>query len=225
MDSQSNRQRFVDRHLDPASRLGEVLFGLIMVLTVTLTAGASVAEGETKERQLLWAAIGCNIAWGIIDAVMYIMNCLTERSRQVRLARMIQDSASPEAAVAIVRTELEPEFEALAPRGDREAFYGSIAKSAAEMPLARTRVARDDVLGGVACFWLVFISCLPASLPFLIFRDSHFALRVSNFLLIGLLFFIGQKWAQYAQTNRWVSGLAMVLLALALVGVAILLGG
>ena len=31
-------------------------------------------------RQLLAAAIGCNLAWGIIDAVMYVMNCITERS-------------------------------------------------------------------------------------------------------------------------------------------------
>jgi len=27
--------RFIRRHLDPTSRLGEILFGLIMVLTVT----------------------------------------------------------------------------------------------------------------------------------------------------------------------------------------------
>jgi hypothetical protein len=72
--------RFVPRYLDPASRLGEILFGLIMVLTLTLTAGLTVAEGRVGVRQLLLAAIGCNFAWGIIDAVMYIMNCVTERS-------------------------------------------------------------------------------------------------------------------------------------------------
>ena len=31
--------RFTERHLDPGSRFGEILFGLIMVLTVTLAAG------------------------------------------------------------------------------------------------------------------------------------------------------------------------------------------
>jgi hypothetical protein len=39
-------RRFVPRYLDPASRLGEVLFGLIMVLTMTLTAGLTIAEGK-----------------------------------------------------------------------------------------------------------------------------------------------------------------------------------
>ncbi len=31
--------RFTQRHLDPGSRFGEILFGLIKVLTVTLAAG------------------------------------------------------------------------------------------------------------------------------------------------------------------------------------------
>jgi hypothetical protein len=63
--------RFVRQHLDPASRLGEILFGLIMVLAVTLTTGLRGAEGKAGVRQLLLAAIGSNVAWGIIDAVMY----------------------------------------------------------------------------------------------------------------------------------------------------------
>ena len=46
-------KRFVPRYLDPASRLGEILFGLIMVLTVTLTAGLTVDEGRAGVRQLL----------------------------------------------------------------------------------------------------------------------------------------------------------------------------
>ena len=47
--------RFTERHLDPASRLGEILFGLIMVLTVTLTASFTVADGKKGVHQLLLA--------------------------------------------------------------------------------------------------------------------------------------------------------------------------
>ena len=81
------------------SRLGVILFGLIMVLTVTLTAGLTVAEGRAGVRQLLLAAIGCNLAWGIIDAVMYIMNCLTERSGKVRLIEAVQRARDNRKAV------------------------------------------------------------------------------------------------------------------------------
>jgi hypothetical protein len=70
------KERFVQRHLDPASRIGEILFGLIMVLSVTLTAGLTVSEGRAGVRQLLVAALGCNIAWGIIWAAYVYTNRL-----------------------------------------------------------------------------------------------------------------------------------------------------
>lgn len=61
---------FIHRHLDPAESLGEVLFGLIMVLTFTL--GAAVAGGY--KRGMLLAAVGCNVAWGVIDGVLFVLS-------------------------------------------------------------------------------------------------------------------------------------------------------
>ena len=58
----------MDRYLDPATSLAEIMFGLIMTLTFTLGAGIIIEdEGREGARQLLIAVIGCNIAWGIID--------------------------------------------------------------------------------------------------------------------------------------------------------------
>jgi len=54
---------FVNKYLDPASTMGEVLFGLIMTLTFTLGAGLTIQEeGREGARQLLIATIGCNIS-------------------------------------------------------------------------------------------------------------------------------------------------------------------
>ena len=89
----------------------------------------------------------------------------------------------------------------------------------------RTTIEKSDLYGGLACFWLVFISCLPVAVPFLIIANPIQALRVSNFLLIAILFVVGRRWAAYANTNRVVAGMAMVALGLALVSIAILLGG
>jgi VIT1/CCC1 family predicted Fe2+/Mn2+ transporter len=86
-------------------------------------------------------------------------------------------------------------------------------------------VTKDDLYGALACFLLVFVSCLPAAIPFFIFSQPHFALRVSNLLLLVLLFWVGQKWAQYAGTDRRIAGITMVISGLVLVGIAILLGG
>jgi VIT1/CCC1 family predicted Fe2+/Mn2+ transporter len=217
--------RFVTRYLDPASRLGEILFGLIMVLTVTLTAGLAVAEGRAGVRQLLFTAIGCNLAWGIIDAVMYIMNCLTERSGRVRLIEAVQHARDNRAALDIIQNEIEPELQSLLDPEEREAFSRSILTHMAKARITRPGVMKDDVYGALACFLLVFVSCLPAAIPFFIFSQPHFALRVSNFLLIALLFLVGRKWAQYAGTDGRIAGTMMVVIGLVLVGIAILLGG
>src|SRR4029077_6702398 len=148
----------------------------IMVLTVTLTAGLTVAEGRAGVRQLLLAAIGCNFAWGIIDAVMYIMNFLTERSRKVRLIEAVQRARDNRAALDIIQNEIEPELQSLLDPEEREAFSRSILSHMAKARITKPAVTKEDVYGAFACFLLVFVSCLPAAIPFFIFSQPHFAL-------------------------------------------------
>ncbi|HEX8892086.1 MAG TPA: hypothetical protein VF783_02120 [Terriglobales bacterium] len=59
----------VSRQLDSIERSSEVLFGLIMVLTFTGSFRITGGDHNSADRMLL-AALGCNLAWGIIDAVM-----------------------------------------------------------------------------------------------------------------------------------------------------------
>jgi VIT1/CCC1 family predicted Fe2+/Mn2+ transporter len=193
--------------------MGEILFGLIMVLSVTLTAGLTVTEGKEGVRQLLVAALGCNIAWGIIDGIMYVMNCMAERSVRARIIRSIQGAPDPQSALAMIRNQVEPELESLAAPDDREVLYRAMLQHLTQGEAPRTTIERGDLYGGLACFWLVFVSCLPVVIPFLIFSNPTRALRVSNFLLIAMLFVVGRKWAGYANTNRlWPALKAMVAL-------------
>ena len=218
--------RFTRRHLDPASRLGEILFGLIMVLAVTLTAGLNAAEGRAGVRQLLHAAIGANVAWGIIDAVMYIMNSMVVRRGKMRLIEAVQRVSDPEAALVMIQHGIEPELQELLAPDKAEAFSKSVLRHIAEAQIVKRRiVTKEDFYGALASFWLVFVSCLPAAIPFFIFAQPQIALRVSNLLLIAGLFYVGQKWAEYAGKNRMAVGSAMVAVGLMLVGVAILFGG
>jgi hypothetical protein len=218
--------RFTERYLDPASRLGEILFGLIMVLTVTLTAGFAVAEGKRGVHQLLVAAVGSNVAWGIIDAAMYLMNSMVVRKGKMRLVEAVQRAPDPEMALVLIQDRVEPELQELLGPEKAEAFSRSVLKHIVGAQIAERRIlTKEDFYGALASFWLVFVSCLPATIPFLIFHEPQVALRVSNFLLIAGLFYVGQKWAAYAGKNRMAVGSAMVAVGLALVGVAILLGG
>ena len=217
--------RFTQRHLDPASRLGEILFGLIMVLTVTLTAGFTVADGKKGVRQLLLAAIGSNVAWGIIDASMYIMNAMVVRRGKIRLVEAVQRASDLGAALLLVKDRVEPELQELIGPEKAEAFSKSVLPHIVGAQITERILTKEDFYGALASFWLVFVSCLPAAIPFLIFSQPEVALRVSNFLLIAGLFYVGQKWADYAGKSRLAVGSAMVAVGLALVGVAIFLGG
>jgi hypothetical protein len=86
---------FAARQLDPGTRMGELLFGLIMTLTFTLGAGVMVQdEGTEGARQLLIATAGCNLTWGLIDGVFYVLGQLFERSRRHRVARRVNLAAS-----------------------------------------------------------------------------------------------------------------------------------
>src|ERR1700759_491918 len=118
--TEEKRESFTHRYLDPASRLGEILFGLIMVLPITLTAGLTAEDGRAGVRQLLFAAIGCNIAWGLIDAVMYLMNCATVRVGKARLVQAVQQAKTPEDAIALIQDDIEPELQEMLPKDESE---------------------------------------------------------------------------------------------------------
>ncbi len=218
-------ESFVHRYLDPASRLGEILFGLIMVLTITLTAGLTVEDGRAGVRQLLFAAIGCNIAWGLIDAVMYVMNCLTDRVGKIHLIRAVQSVQTSEDAIALIKEDINPDLRDMLTPEDFNALSRSAFRHLSTARPTGKGITRDDIYGAIACFWLVFVSCLPAAIPFFIFRQPYLALRVSNFLLIALLYLVGRKWGQYARLNPFATGFTMVVIGLLLVGAAVLLGG
>src|ERR1043165_12905 len=110
--------RSPDRMLEPMDRISEVLFGLIMALTFTLTLGVVTAE-RIQVRTMLLAALGCNLAWGIIDAGVFLMARFNQRGRiamQLRALRtadsidahrMISDSLPPIVASFMPPDQLE----------------------------------------------------------------------------------------------------------------------
>jgi hypothetical protein len=96
------------RHiLEPNERISEVLFGLIMVRT--FTGSLSVAEaGRDDVRAMPIGALGCNLAWGIIDAVLYLMGCLAEKGRGLMTLRAARTATNPEEAQRLIADALPP---------------------------------------------------------------------------------------------------------------------
>lgn len=206
--------------------MGEILFGLIMTLTFTLAAGLVIEEeGREGVRAMLLGILGCNLAWGIIDGVFHVLGQMFDRGRIRRIGFQVRQAASDDGARALVAAELDDTLESMTEEPARRELYDAIVERVRRVPAARNPVRRDDVLGGLAACWVVFACSFPAVLPFLFLEDMHLALRVSNALLIALLFFVGWRAARHTLAKPWLAGLTFMLVGVLLVAIAILLGG
>jgi hypothetical protein len=224
----STESRFsVHRYLDPSLSLPEVLFGLIMTLTFTLGAGIIIEdEGREGARQLLIALIGCNVAWGVIDGALHMVDNVFHRGRLRRLGQNVRGAADQGTAVALVAGELDELLEMVTSPAERETLYARIATNLRSRPAAGVnRINKADFLGAFTIFWLVALASLPAAIPFLLIDDARLALRISNAILIAMLFITGFYWARYTLGRPWLVGLSFLLGGVVLVLVAIALGG
>ena len=216
----------VARYLDPGSRMGEALFGLIMTLTFTLGAGIVIQEeGREGAREMLIGILGCNLAWGIIDGVLYVLGQVFERGRLRRIGLAVRQAVSEEEARRAIAGELDESFAHLLDDDARHRLYQSVTDRVRRSPPLPDKVRREDVLGGLVAGLIVFACSFPALLPFLFIDDLRFALRVSNVILLGLLFVVGWRAANHTLARPWLSGLVFLLLGTLLVAMAIPLGG
>lgn len=208
--------------LDPIDRVSEVLFGLIMVLT--FTGSLSVAEaGRDDIRAMLIGALGCNLAWGVIDGILYLMGCLAEKSRNLMAFQAVRRAADPAEAGRIVAEALPPTIASVLQPAELEAMQ--LRLKALPEPPAQARLSREEWLGGLAVFLLVFLSTFPVVIPFIVMTSAQPALRVSNLIAIGMLFVTGYAYGRCVGRRPWLLGLSMVALGSALAGMTMALGG
>ena len=210
------------RILDPVDRNFEILFGLFMVLTFTGTLSVASAD-RVEVRTMLLAAIGCNLAWGFVDAVMYVLRNLIARARQATLLRTVRTNSRAEGWQRLIADELGPLSASLGPAGlDRIRQWIVDQPSSAASTAGPT--ARD-LKGAFAVFLLVFTSTFPVVLPFIFIADLRLAMRVSGAIAIAMMFGCGYALGRFAGIVPWRSGMVMVVIGVAVEVVVIALGG
>jgi hypothetical protein len=210
------------RLLDPIDRVSEVLFGLIMALTFTCSMSAAEA-GREDVRTLLIGAIGCNIAWGLIDAVIYLLVSLTERARGMALLKALQGGVGQTVAREIIVGVLPPVLASALSSDELDKIHGKLADLSE--PPDRARLGRNDYLGALGVFLLVFTATFPVVIPFMVMRDAVTALRVSNAIALVMLYIAGYSFGRYAHYRPHGMGLIMTFIGTALVALTIALGG
>jgi hypothetical protein len=222
----ATRRPYEHRFVDPSTSLGELLFGLIMTLTFTLGAGIIIEdEGREGARQLLIAFIGCNIAWGIIDGALYLVGELFGRGRLRRIGRMIRQSPTRTRAEALVADELDDVLGQITTDAERADLYRRIVDNVHARPPTANKVTGADLMGALVSGVLVVLVSIPGAIPFVVMDDARLALRMSNGILLALLFITGFYWARYTLGSPWIAGFSFLAGGVALVVIAIALGG
>jgi hypothetical protein len=202
-------------------RLSEIIFGLIMVLTFTCSFSAATS-GRAEVREMLIGAIGCNLAWGVIDALMYLMSSLGMRGHGLLSLQRLRRGGAAEGR-AVLAGALPP----LVASNMREEELESIRLRLAALPepAKRARLEGEDWKGALAVFLLVFLSTLPVILPFDVIRDARAALRLSNAMALFLLLLSGYKLGRYSGRSPWGTALSMAGIGIVVVAGTIALGG
>jgi hypothetical protein len=210
------------RVLEPIDRISEVLFGLIMVLT--FTGSLSVAEaGREDVKTMLVGALGCNLAWGLIDAIFYLMGCIAEHGRNLATFRAVKHARDERVARRIVADALPPIVASLLDEAELDGIRARLQRK--PQPDGAGPLTHDDYLGALAVFLLVFLSTFPVALPFVLMADVRPAMRLSNTVAVISLFLTGYVFGRLSGHRAWLFGVGMVALGLVLVGLTIALGG
>lgn len=217
--------RFVGRYLDPSETLLEVLFGLIMALTITVGARLLSERADIVGMELALALLGCNVAWGVIDGAFYLLGTIFNRNRRVQFVKRLQVAANQTEALAAVMDEFDLEGEPSMRTEDKANLHTSLLQLFQNAGTGRVRLQSDDWIAALLIAILVSATAIPGLIPLLVIQDGFVALRVANALQVGLLFLVGFWWAKYSGSHRGLTGLAIALLGTALVLLAVPLGG
>jgi len=144
--------------LSPFDRVSGVVFGLIMALTFTGSLSAAEA-GREDIRAMLIGALGCNIAWGIIDGLLFLMGCLAERGQALKTLHAVRSTPDAEKGQSLIADALPPmlssalepaELETMRQRSGRpSASVGVVVGSGRASGLQGTSTTRERVTEGL----------------------------------------------------------------------------
>lgn len=210
------------RVLDPMERISETLFGLIMALTFICSLGVATA-GDINVQTILIGALGCNLAWGIVDGGLYLLARINEQGGKILTLRAVRRALDPETVRRVIADALSPELASVLLSEQLELMRQKLRQS--PEPPGRPRLTKDDWLGALGLCLLSFLATFPVLIPFIFLSDAKLALRLSYAVAIVMLFCCGYAFGCRSGLRPWAAGLSMVAVGSALVSVAVALGG
>jgi len=207
--------------LEPIDRITEVIFGLLMAMTFIGSLSVATA-GREDARLMLIAAFGCNLAWGLADAVIYLLRTWTERTRsRTLLARMQAGEGSQ--GRRLIAAALPARISLALDEDGLEVLRERMLRDAARPIPARLGV--DDFKAALATFLLVVLATFPVVIPFLLIDTTATAIRVSHLVALAMLYLAGWLLARYSGGRTQLTGVVLAAVGASLILAIIALDG
>ncbi|WP_244085867.1 hypothetical protein [Desulforhabdus sp. TSK] len=218
--------------LDPIDALFTIFFSILFALLFTLSYGILIYHGVIPSsfaggygQELFVTILGAVTAWGIIDGVLYVLGESLARRERYRLLQYVQTSDSEEEAAGAIASELDFILEPITSDEQRHALYHDIRVYLSQAEPQAIGIQRKDVVGAVATVLLSVAAVLPSLLPLLLPDNTVMAIHISNVVSFIVIFAAGYGWGLHTDANPWKIGLLLSSVCLAMVLVAMLLGG
>lgn len=204
------------------------MFGLIMAMTVIGAARVALLSGdeEVTGRVIISAALGCNIAWGLVDAIMYVFTELFDRGKYLGLVAKIKNCKDEETAIPIINKEIDSIILDSLSDDERKRVCSDVFKSVSRIEPKAARVTRDDIMGAIVCFLFTFATAFITVVPFYI-RPWSLMIKMwlSRGISFAMLFGIGYVYGKYTNRSKIKTAIGMVVIGLVINIVILLLGG
>jgi hypothetical protein len=163
------------------------------------------------------------MAWGIIDAVLYLMACRADEQKWLRTFRAVRETRDAPEAQRLIANALPSAVASILGPSELQVMHQRLQQLPA--PPAHQRLRPDDWRGAFGVCFLMIACTFPLVMPFLFIQDVVLAGRVSNAIAIAMLFVTGYAYGRLTHGRPWLAGSSMVLLGGVLLAATLALGG
>jgi VIT1/CCC1 family predicted Fe2+/Mn2+ transporter len=219
-------------YLYPHERLVEILYGLVIALTITSAIRVVTGGGRPDINLMVTTSLGAGIAWGIIDAILYILVAIFQKHRYTRIASKISSAKDESEALATIKEDLEDSLVGTLDAEDQKSVYRLVLHAQRRSSEASYThqpksipIAREDVFGAFQVFFAMLLATLVVVVPLWLIEPPHLAVVISNIVAFVSLFIVGYTWAKHTYIKKTLFGIVLVALGVAIVGISLVFGG
>ncbi len=212
--------RFQSTYMSYGDRLGEWMYGFIMVAVVVGIVGGfneiilNTAPGYTRLYLTVYFLVltfGVNISWGLIDGLTVIYGGLTDRADQEEILEKLKKDRTNRELRDKVLDSLEDSSTMYLPDEEKEKLVDRLIDEAPETP-AKYLLSKDDRNTLIAIASCDILAVIPVMLPYLFFGFGTVPTMMARLIAsiaIGYLVFL---YAEHTGRNKWLAAGIFVIL-------------